>query len=51
LYLAHPDARPFAVGDLGPDQIADYAGRRGLSLEEAARLIGPHAAAGHQPSL
>ena len=42
LYFAHPDARYFTVGRLGRDQIEDYAGRIGLSLEETERWLGPY---------
>ena len=31
IYLAHPEARYFAVGSLDRDQIADYADRKGMS--------------------
>ncbi|WP_104990322.1 methionine synthase [Deinococcus sp. NW-56] len=41
LYLAHPDARYFAVGRIGRDQVEEYAGRKGWSLEEAERWLGP----------
>jgi len=34
-YLAHPDARYFAVGKIGQDQLADFAARTGLSLDDA----------------
>ncbi len=44
LYLAHPDARYFSVGPLGADQVADYARRKGMSLEEAERWLGPNLA-------
>ncbi|MCC6558967.1 MAG: methionine synthase [Polyangiaceae bacterium] len=40
LYLAHPEARYFNVGRIGKDQVADYAGRKGMSLEEAERWLG-----------
>jgi 5-methyltetrahydrofolate--homocysteine methyltransferase len=36
-YFSHPDARYFAVGRIGDDQFADYASRRGESVN-AARL-------------
>ena len=39
LYFAHPDARYFTVGRLGGDQMADYAGRKGVGLEEAERWL------------
>jgi len=33
LYFSHPDAKYFAVGKIGPDQVADYAVRKGESVE------------------
>jgi 5-methyltetrahydrofolate--homocysteine methyltransferase len=41
LYFAHPDSRYFAVGRLGLDQVEDYARRKGMSLTEAERWLGP----------
>ncbi|MGX9686530.1 methionine synthase [Deinococcus wulumuqiensis] len=41
LYFAHPDARYFAVGRIGRDQVEDYARRKGWTLEEAERWLGP----------
>jgi len=38
-YLAHPDARYFAVGKIGQDQLADFAARTGLSLDDARRRL------------
>jgi 5-methyltetrahydrofolate--homocysteine methyltransferase len=40
-YFAHPDSRYFAVGKLGRDQIEDYAARKGITLAEAERWLGP----------
>ena len=40
-YFAHPAARYFAVGRLGPDQVADYARRKGMTLADAERWLGP----------
>jgi 5-methyltetrahydrofolate--homocysteine methyltransferase len=40
-YFAHPDSRYFAVGKLGLDQVEDYARRKGMSLTEAERWLGP----------
>ncbi len=40
-YFAHPEARYFAVGQLGADQIADYAARKGRPLAEVERWLGP----------
>ncbi len=42
LYFAHPDARYFAVGKLGRDQVQDYARRKGWSVQEAERWLGPN---------
>jgi 5-methyltetrahydrofolate--homocysteine methyltransferase len=39
LYFAHPEARYFAVGSLGRDQVEDYAQRRGVPLKEAERWL------------
>ena len=43
-YLAHPEARYFGVGKLGRDQVEDYAGRRGIGVVEAERLLAPNLA-------
>ncbi len=41
LYFSHPEARYFGVGKIGRDQVADYANRKGWSLEEAERWLAP----------
>ena len=41
LYLAHPQARYFAVGRIGDDQLADYARRKREQIEGAARWLAP----------
>jgi 5-methyltetrahydrofolate--homocysteine methyltransferase len=41
-YLAHPDARYFAVGKIGEDQLADYATRSGIDLDTARRRLAPN---------
>ena len=41
-YLAHPDAHYFAVGKIGEDQLADFAARTGLTLDEARRRLAPN---------
>jgi 5-methyltetrahydrofolate--homocysteine methyltransferase len=41
LYFSHPDAEYLPVGKIGRDQIADYAVRKGMSLGEAERWLGP----------
>ncbi|MCW5632513.1 MAG: methionine synthase [Rubrivivax sp.] len=40
-YLAHPEARYFNVGRIGEDQLADWARREGLALDEARRALAP----------
>ncbi|MBK8480196.1 MAG: methionine synthase [Proteobacteria bacterium] len=42
LYFAHPEARYFAVGKLGRDQLVAYAARKGISLETAERWLAPN---------
>ena len=39
LYFAHPEARYFGLGRIGPDQLADYARRKGWSAEEGANWL------------
>ena len=41
LYFAHPKSRYFGVGKIGRDQVADYAARKGWTVEEAERWLGP----------
>ena len=38
-YLSHPQARYFAVGRIGRDQVEDYARRRGIALAEAEKNL------------
>jgi 5-methyltetrahydrofolate--homocysteine methyltransferase len=40
-YLAHPDAMYFNVGRIGEDQLADWAARERLALDEARRALAP----------
>jgi len=47
LYFAHPEAHYFTVGKIGRDQVADYAKRKGMSLEEAERWLAP--SLGYEP--
>jgi 5-methyltetrahydrofolate--homocysteine methyltransferase len=41
LYFAHPESKYFAVGKLGKDQLEDLARRKGQSLPEMERWLGP----------
>ena len=42
VYLHHPQANYFAVGRIGADQVADYAARKGLPLEQVERYLSPN---------
>ncbi len=44
LYFSHPEARYFAVGKIGRDQVADYAERKGMDLREMERWLTPNLA-------
>ena len=41
LYFAHPESHYFGISVLGKDQVEDYAQRKGMTLEEAERWLGP----------
>jgi 5-methyltetrahydrofolate--homocysteine methyltransferase len=41
LYLAHPQAHYFSVGRIGSDQLADYARRKGTTVDEMGRWLAP----------
>ena len=40
-YFSHPQAQYFATGNVDRDQVADYAQRKGWTLEEAERWLAP----------
>ena len=40
-YFAHPDAAYFGLGKILPDQLEDYAARRGQPVDTAARWLSP----------
>ena len=42
IYLAHPQARYFTVGRIGRDQVEEYARRKGTSVREVERWLGPN---------
>jgi 5-methyltetrahydrofolate--homocysteine methyltransferase len=42
LYFAHPEARYFAVGKIGRDQILDYHVRKRMDLRTVERWLGPN---------
>ncbi len=46
LYIHHPHAKYFAVGRIARDQLADYAARKEMPLEQAERWLRPNLADG-----
>jgi 5-methyltetrahydrofolate--homocysteine methyltransferase len=41
LYFSHPESRYFGVGQIGRDQVEDYAGRKGMTVADAEKWLGP----------
>jgi len=41
LYFSHPDSHYFAISELQKDQIEDYARRKGMTVAEAEKWLGP----------
>ena len=41
LYFSHPESKYFNVGKIGKDQVLDYHKRKGMSIEEMERWLGP----------
>jgi 5-methyltetrahydrofolate--homocysteine methyltransferase len=42
LYFAHPEAQYFSLGKIDRDQVADYADRKGMTVQEVERWLGPN---------
>ncbi|MGD0831255.1 MAG: methionine synthase [Terracidiphilus sp.] len=42
LYFAHPESRYFSLGKIDRDQVADYAQRKGMSIADVERWLGPN---------
>jgi 5-methyltetrahydrofolate--homocysteine methyltransferase len=40
-YFAHPEARYFAVGKIGRDQVRDYSRRKGMDLKTVEKWLAP----------
>lgn len=40
-YFAHPQSKYFGIGKIEPDQLADYAQRKGMPLDEAEKWLRP----------
>lgn len=44
LYFAHPESQYFNLGNISKDQVEDYASRKGMSVEEIEKWLGPNLA-------
>jgi 5-methyltetrahydrofolate--homocysteine methyltransferase len=42
LYFAHPESRYFSLGKIDRDQVADYSVRKGMTVAEVERWLGPN---------
>ncbi len=42
LYFAHPESRYFVLGKIDRDQVVDYHQRKGMSMAEVERWLGPN---------
>ena len=42
LYFAHPESRYFGLGKIDRDQVQDYAPRKGMTVAEVERWLGPN---------
>jgi 5-methyltetrahydrofolate--homocysteine methyltransferase len=42
LYFSHPESKYFAVGQIARDQVADYAARRGETIEAVEQRLAPN---------
>jgi 5-methyltetrahydrofolate--homocysteine methyltransferase len=41
LYFSHPESHYFVISELQKDQVEDYARRKGMSVQEAEKWLGP----------
>ncbi|HZD41264.1 MAG TPA: vitamin B12 dependent-methionine synthase activation domain-containing protein, partial [Terriglobales bacterium] len=48
LYFAHPEAHYFGVSAIGKDQVESYAARKGMTVAEVERWLGP--VLGYEPA-
>lgn len=47
-YLAHPESHYFGIGKIGPDQVEDYANRRGVEIARIEKWLSPNL--GYEPA-
>jgi 5-methyltetrahydrofolate--homocysteine methyltransferase len=50
-FFAHPESSYFGLGKIGEDQVESYATRKGISLQDAERLLSPNLAYSPTPIL
>jgi 5-methyltetrahydrofolate--homocysteine methyltransferase len=50
-FFAHPESSYFGLGKIGEDQVESYATRKGITLQEAERLLSPNLAYSPTPIL
>ncbi|MGV3720941.1 MAG: vitamin B12 dependent-methionine synthase activation domain-containing protein, partial [Actinomycetota bacterium] len=48
-YFSHPEAKYFQVGQLGRDQVEEYAARKGMTVAEIERWLSPNLGYDPQP--
>lgn len=41
-YFSHPESKYFSLGNIHKDQVVDYAERKGMTIEEVERWLGPN---------
>ncbi|MCL6268119.1 methionine synthase [Flagellimonas myxillae] len=41
-YFGHPEAKYFGLGKIKPDQVADFAERKGIALKDAEKWLAPN---------
>lgn len=42
LYFAHPEAKYFILGQIGKDQVEEYAGRKKMTRSEVEKWLTPN---------
>ncbi len=50
-YFGNPESKYFGLGKIGEDQVASYAERKGITLQQAERLLSPNLAYSPTPTL
>ncbi|OOG72792.1 methionine synthase [Algoriphagus sp. A40] len=50
-YFGNPESKYFGLGKIGEDQVASYAERKGINLQQAERLLSPNLAYSPAPTL